>query len=78
MEVPLLESVQFSLPIPGLVGGGTSTISGVSVDPLLPEHREKHCRERGCQTRVKQTLDNDDLWRRTGPVDGAGVRVGEE
>ena len=23
-------------------------------------------------------MDSDDLWRRTGPVDGAGVRVGEE
>ena len=50
----------------------------VQVDPLLPEHRKKRGEQRGREASVEQRLDGDDLGRRAGPGDGAGVGVGEE
>jgi len=49
----------------------------ISVDPLLPEHREERGEERGRKAGVEQRLNGDDLWR-SGPCGWVWVRVGEE
>jgi len=76
--VPLLESIQLPLSVPALVGSGAPAVPEISVDPLLPEHREERGEERGGEAGVEQRLNGDDLGRRAGPGGCVLVRVGEE
>ena len=78
MKVPHLEPIQFLLSVPALVGRRTPAVPEISIDPLLPEHRDKRGEERGRKAGVEQRLDGNNSRRRARPGDGAGVCVGEE
>jgi len=49
-------SIQFPLPAPTLFGSGPAAALEISVDPLFPEHREKHDDERSPLRVVLQRL----------------------
>jgi len=76
--VPLLKSIQLSLPVAALIGRRTSAVPEISIDPLFTENCEKRGEGRGCEICVKQRLDGDDFGGRSCPDDGARVGVGEE
>ena len=69
----LLQSIQLSLPITASVGGRTSMVPEILIDPFFAEHSKKCGEERGCETWMRQGPDGGDFGRRSGPGDGARV-----
>jgi len=69
VEAPGDDAVELPLSVLAPLDGRSSHVDrGVSVQPLLAEHREEGGEERSGETRVEDGLNLDDRARGTGPL----------
>ena len=61
MEGPLLEPIALALAVAATLDHRPARVSQVSVEPLLPQHRDECGKQRDHQARVHESGDRDDL-----------------
>ena len=86
VEGPLLEPIALALAVTATLDHRPARVPQVSVEPLLPQHRDECGKQRDHQTSVHESGDRDDLggriflggWNGGGLIRDGGLIEGEE